>query len=225
MCLGVCPCRGRIDGLKQKFSELEELAAQRRRQLAEAAEAYQFYSDANEAESWLKEKRPLVSSTDCGSDEPGAASLLARHKDTVGEINAYQDDITALAAQADKLQKAGITSLSLSGAPEVAEVEEWAQESRLVPKEVWEDEPVERTEYRVVTEERKIPQVKALYPFQGQDMQVVKGEVSGEGDQAKAQHNGQIVFLMYFKSVPFHLDILSRCSSGEAVTDRSATLS
>ena len=58
-----------------------------------------------------------MSSTDCGSDEPGAASLLARHKDTVGEINAYQDDITALAAQADKLQKAGITSLSVSGAP------------------------------------------------------------------------------------------------------------
>ena len=56
-------------------------------------------------------------------------------------------------------------------------MEELTQETRLVPKEVWEDEPVERTEYRIVTEERKIPQVKALYPFQGQDMQVVKGEV------------------------------------------------
>ncbi|XP_037069817.1 spectrin beta chain, non-erythrocytic 1-like [Pollicipes pollicipes] len=167
----------RIVSLKQKYAELEELAAQRRRQLAEAAEAYQFYSDANEAESWLKEKRPLVASADCGSDEPSAASLLARHKDTVGEINAYRDDITALAAQADKLQKAGITSLSLSGAPELAEVEEWSQETRLVPKEVWEDEPVERTEHRIVTEERKIPQVKALYPFQGQDMQMAKGEV------------------------------------------------
>ena len=65
----------------------------------------------------------------------------------------------------------------LSGVPEVTEVEELTQETRLVPKEVWEDEPVERTEYRIVTEERKIPQVKALYPFQGQDMQVVKGEV------------------------------------------------
>ena len=40
----ICVCMflvGRIDGLKQKFAELEELAAQRRRQLAEAAEAYQ----------------------------------------------------------------------------------------------------------------------------------------------------------------------------------------
>ena len=71
-----------------------------------------------------------------------------------------------------------LPTFQLSGAPEVAEVEEWSQETRLVPKEVWEDEPVERTEYRIVTEERKIPQVKALYPFQGQDMQVVKGEVS-----------------------------------------------
>ena len=37
--------RCRIDGLKQKFSELEELAAQRWRQLAEAAEAYQVRCD------------------------------------------------------------------------------------------------------------------------------------------------------------------------------------
>ena len=32
----------------------------------------QYYTDANEAESWIREKMPLVCSTDFGKDEPTA---------------------------------------------------------------------------------------------------------------------------------------------------------
>ena len=32
----------------------------------------QYYSDANEAESWMKEKEPLVTSDDYGRDEASA---------------------------------------------------------------------------------------------------------------------------------------------------------
>ena len=60
---------------------------------------------------------------------------------------------------------------------EGGEGEEWVNEVRLVPQEVWEEEPVERTEYRTVTEERLVPQVKSQYPFNGQGMVMEKGEV------------------------------------------------
>lgn len=33
---------------------------------------FQYQTDANEAESWMKEKRQLMSSTDYGKDEPSA---------------------------------------------------------------------------------------------------------------------------------------------------------
>lgn len=56
-------------------------------------------------------------------------------------------------------------------------VEEWVNETQLVPQQVWEEEPVERIEYRTVMEERQVPQVKSLYPFSGQGMLMVKGEV------------------------------------------------
>lgn len=56
--------------------------------------------------------------------------------------------------------------------------EEWVKEARLVPQEVWEEEPVERIEHRTVMEEKAIPQVKSLYPFSGQGMVMAKGEVS-----------------------------------------------
>jgi len=55
--------------------------------------------------------------------------------------------------------------------------EEYELEQKLVPVEYYEEEPFERTEYKTVTEERAVPQVKGLYPFSGQDIEVTKGEV------------------------------------------------
>lgn len=46
----------------------------------------------------------------------------------------------------------------MESAPAIEE-EEWVNESRLVPTDVWEEEPVERLEHRTVTEERSVPQV------------------------------------------------------------------
>lgn len=51
-------------------------------------------------------------------------------------------------------------------------------ETRLVPKEVWEEELVEKLEHKKVTETKLLPHVKALFPFEGQGMKMDKGEVS-----------------------------------------------
>lgn len=59
----------------------------------------------------------------------------------------------------------------------MTELEEWVKETRLVPQEVWEEEPIERVEHRTVMEERPVAQVKSLYPFSGQGMVMAKGEV------------------------------------------------
>ncbi|XP_020812650.1 spectrin beta chain, non-erythrocytic 1 isoform X1 [Drosophila serrata] len=172
--------QSRIDSLAEHWQALEALVELRRRQLEDAAEAYQFYTDANEAESWLNEKMALVNSRDYGNDEPSAQALLQRHRDLQGELNAYSGDILNLNQQADKLIKAGICTLELSAAePELPEVEqeEWVNETRLVPKEVWEDEWVEKLEHKKVTETKLLPHVKSLFPFEGQGMKMDKGEV------------------------------------------------
>jgi len=57
-------------------------------------------------------------------------------------------------------------------------VEEWTQEVRTVPQEVWVEEEIEKVEPRTVLEQRTVPQVKSLYPFSGQGMSMVKGEVT-----------------------------------------------
>jgi spectrin beta len=76
----------------------------------------QFYTDANEAESWLNEKMPLVTSADYGEDEPSAQALLQRHRDLEGELNAYSGDIASLNSQAEKLVQAGISTLEVKRA-------------------------------------------------------------------------------------------------------------
>ncbi|XP_065083239.1 spectrin beta chain, non-erythrocytic 1 isoform X3 [Ochlerotatus camptorhynchus] len=170
----------KIESLQEHWKALEDLADVRKRQLDDAAEAYQFYADANEADSWLNEKMALVASDDFGVDEPSAQALLQRHRDLQGELNAYSGDILNLNQQADKLIKAGICTLDLSAEPEPAqelEQEEWVNETRLVPKEVWEEEPVERLERKAVTENKLLPHVRALYPFDGQGMKMAKNEI------------------------------------------------
>ncbi|XP_035899186.1 spectrin beta chain, non-erythrocytic 1 isoform X2 [Anopheles stephensi] len=172
--------QGKIDSLQEHWKALEDLVDLRKRQLEDASEAYQYYADANETDSWLNEKMALVASDDFGVDEPSAQALLQRHRDLQGELNAYSGDIRNLTHQAEKLIKAGICTLDLSAEPEPVqemEQEEWVNETRLVPKEVWEDEPVERLEHRTVTENKLLPHVQALYRFEGQNMKVSKGDV------------------------------------------------
>lgn len=172
--------QSRIESLQEHWKALDDLVELRKRQLDDAAEAYQFYTDANETDSWLNEKMSLVASNDFGVDEPSAQALLQRHRDLQGELNAYSGDILNLNQQADKLIKAGICTLDLSNEPDPIpeiEQEEWINETRLVPKEVWDEEPVERLEHKTVTEYKMFPHVKAMYPYEGQGMKMQKGEI------------------------------------------------
>lgn len=57
------------------------------------------------------------------------------------------------------------------------EIEEYIEEVQFVPVEVEVEEDVVKEVLREVTEERKIPQVQALYPFKGQGMVMAKGEI------------------------------------------------
>ena len=49
----------------------------------------QYYSDANEAESWMKEKEPLVTSDDYGRDEASAKVIYLSHFNIKGMAVTY----------------------------------------------------------------------------------------------------------------------------------------
>lgn len=61
-----------MNDLNQKWESLKGKASQRRQDLEDSLQAQQYFADANEAESWMREKEPIVGSTDYGKDEDSA---------------------------------------------------------------------------------------------------------------------------------------------------------
>ena len=51
---------------------MQDKANKRRDDLEDSLLAQQYFADANEADSWMREKEPLVGNTDCGKDEDSA---------------------------------------------------------------------------------------------------------------------------------------------------------
>ncbi|XP_042865885.1 spectrin beta chain, non-erythrocytic 5-like isoform X7 [Penaeus japonicus] len=172
----------RIAALKEKWKGLEHHAAERRRQLEDAAEACSFNADANEVESWIKEKLPLCQSKDYGEDEPSGMALLQLHMRMEEEIKAYDGDIKAVNAQGQKLIKSGISSLNITSQQQNIPAEdeeefEWVDEVKMVPQDVMVEEVVDEVEEATVMEMREVPTVVARYDFEGQGMHMTKREV------------------------------------------------
>ncbi len=69
---GTPDIKKKISSLNSAWSRLKELSQLRQQALEDALKAQQYFSDAQEAESWMKEKEPIVSSADFGKDEDSA---------------------------------------------------------------------------------------------------------------------------------------------------------
>ena len=167
----------RIENLKKQWQTLHELADQKSKQLSDAIEAFQYHADANEAESWMKEKLQLVTSEDYGKDEASALALLQRHSRLEGEIKAYENDIKRLNVQSEKMLKSGIASLFMICGDAFSAATAAGTEVDASPREEWTEELVEKEVLKEVYEDQTVLQVKALYPFTGQDgFNIAKGE-------------------------------------------------
>ena len=97
-----------IHDLKDHWENLRRKAEDRRQLLEDSHQAQQYFADANEAETWMKEKEPIVSSVDFGRDEDSTEALQKKHEALMQDIVAYKGTIEALREQADdcRLQEA-----------------------------------------------------------------------------------------------------------------------
>ncbi|XP_056401829.1 spectrin beta chain, non-erythrocytic 5 isoform X2 [Hyla sarda] len=89
-----------IDNIQKKWLELQEEVKRSKFRLEVAALIKQYFADANEAESWLKERLPLLTSEDYGKDESSVEAILQRHLRLEKEISAYAMEVRRLGDQA-----------------------------------------------------------------------------------------------------------------------------
>ncbi|XP_077987102.1 spectrin alpha chain, non-erythrocytic 1-like isoform X2 [Glandiceps talaboti] len=90
----------KILGLQDKWQQIKDKSYQRKQDLDDSLQAHQYFADANEAESWMKEKEPIAGSNDYGKDEDAAESLLKKHEALMSDLVAYSTSIDALRNQA-----------------------------------------------------------------------------------------------------------------------------
>ncbi|XP_064649219.1 spectrin alpha chain-like isoform X2 [Lineus longissimus] len=95
----------KIEDLNEKWNNTKEKANQRSQDLEDSLQAQQYFADANEGESWMKEKEPIVGSTDYGKDEDASEALLKKHEALMGDIEAFQTSIDDLRDQAQSCRQ------------------------------------------------------------------------------------------------------------------------
>ncbi len=86
---------------KDRWNKLIENSTKRKDDLEDSLQAQQYFAEANEAESWMNEKEPLVGNTDCGKDEDSAEALLKKHEALMSDIVSYKTIIDGLREQAN----------------------------------------------------------------------------------------------------------------------------
>ncbi|XP_032649741.2 spectrin beta chain, non-erythrocytic 5 [Chelonoidis abingdonii] len=88
------------DSLQKLWQQLQDEMTSRKIRLQAAALIKQYFADIDEADSWLRERKPLLASKDYGKDESSAEALLHRHLRLEKEITGYCLEIRRLEEQA-----------------------------------------------------------------------------------------------------------------------------
>lgn len=103
----------KIDDLDQKWLEFKDKAHVRKGHLDDSLQAHQYLADVAEAESWLKEKEPIVTSDDYGKDEDSAQALLTKHDAIMSDLRAYGTVVDGLREQSQHCKPAAhVTDIS-----------------------------------------------------------------------------------------------------------------
>ncbi|XP_015205968.2 spectrin beta chain, non-erythrocytic 5 isoform X1 [Lepisosteus oculatus] len=88
------------EALQKQWQQLKDEVANRKTRLEAASIIKQYFADVNEADSWLRERHPLLTTEDCGKDESSADALLQRHLRLEKEVVAYASEVKRLGEQA-----------------------------------------------------------------------------------------------------------------------------
>ncbi|KAI1720497.1 spectrin repeat domain-containing protein [Ditylenchus destructor] len=145
----------KLAALQARFEQLRTISAQLAKWLAEAEQACQYFQDANDTESWIKEKMHLSRSDDYGRDLSAAESLFSRHCRLENEIQAYRADIARLDELANQLAQTQFNDFKSHTGSDTKNGD------------------IDLTQI----EEVIVPKVCALYPYTGKGINVDKDEV------------------------------------------------
>lgn len=125
--------KSRLGSLHDHWNQLKDKANQRKQDLEDSLQAHQYFADANEAESWMREKEPLAGNTDYGKDEDSSEALLKRHEAFMSDLEAFGNTIADLKVQAANCRQQETPIIDITGKECVVALYDYAEKS---PREV-----------------------------------------------------------------------------------------
>ncbi|XP_062252883.1 spectrin beta chain, non-erythrocytic 5 [Platichthys flesus] len=114
-----------IRTLKRRWSLLTDEVTGRRDRLQAAASIKQYFADVEEANSWLGDRKPLLTSGDQGKDESSTGALLQRHLRLEKEMAAYASEMKRLSQQA----RSAAQLTALTAEPQQSKMMEYSESS------------------------------------------------------------------------------------------------
>lgn len=93
--------------LEKSYSELVELAFDRRNRLEESRKLWQFYWDMAEEEAWIREKEQILSSGEIGHDLTAVNLLISKNKALEDELAAHETQLLDVLRIGEDLIQAG----------------------------------------------------------------------------------------------------------------------
>ncbi|VDO07630.1 unnamed protein product [Brugia timori] len=115
---------GNLQAINDRHEKIREMANIRRDKLNKAITVYQFLRDMDDEESWIKEKKLLVSSDDYGRDLTGVQNLRKKHRRLDNELVSHESQVDLVRGKGLEL-----INLSDSAAPEIRKRMEALEES------------------------------------------------------------------------------------------------
>ncbi|XP_077298885.1 alpha spectrin [Arctopsyche grandis] len=123
----------RVQALADQWTQLKDKALQRKQDLEDSLQVHQYFADANEAESWMREKEPLVCNQDYGKDEDSSEALLKKHEALMSDLEAFGNTIQVLKDQAQNCRQQETPVIDVTGKECVGALYDYTEKS---PREV-----------------------------------------------------------------------------------------
>lgn len=86
----------KVATLEANYSELVQLALDRRNKLEESRKLWQFYWDMAEEEAWIREKEQILSSAEIGHDLTAVNLLISKNKALEDELAAHETQLLSV---------------------------------------------------------------------------------------------------------------------------------
>ncbi|KAA0711222.1 Spectrin beta chain, non-erythrocytic 5 [Triplophysa tibetana] len=189
-----------IGNLQKQWQQLKDQVIIRKNRLHAANVIKQYFADVSEANSWLADRKPLLTDEDYGKDEAGTTSLLQRHQRVEKEMEAYVSEVKRLGEQA----KSAAQLVSLTAEPLQSRMVQYSDSSDGED----EREKMVNKESKVLT--KALPQAMIRFKYKGEKLTWDRGEmvtiVSSEKNDKMllrdSKGNEQLVSSTYARVLP-----------------------